>query len=238
MESFTCASWERLPFSCQCAARLWPWQALTRTSLLYNSLFPAVSLCLFSAHPQPMLLGFRPANLAFCLARNWDRSESTQDQLLPHPSSPHFPEFTFNWWRWTFGQDNYFIPRWEWWGWGQQDQECQEGCASNMGSNFRGSSLPVELGGVKHSQSKEAVTGRWKMCRLFPTYLSRLLCCKLAAPHGAYTSPLWVCRSCGLRRQTQMSRWPWMQWAFGRASVQLIKNDLCLLLFLLTFNKE
>lgn len=115
-------SW--LPFSCQCAAHFWAWQALTRMSPLHTSLFPAVSLCLFSAHSQPMLLRFSPADLAFCSARNWDRSESTQDQSLPHPSSPHSPEFTFNWGRWTFGQNSYFTPRWEWWGWGQQDQEC------------------------------------------------------------------------------------------------------------------
>lgn len=60
----------------------------------------------------------------------------------------------------------------------------------NMGSKFRGTGLPVELGGVKQSQSEEAVTGRQKVHRLFPTCLSCLLCCKLVAPHGAYTSPL------------------------------------------------
>lgn len=137
-----------------------------------------------------MLLGFSPSDLAFCFTRSWDRSEGTQDQCLPQTSSSGSPEFTFHWWGWTLSKTaNYFITRWEWWGWRQQDQESQEGCTFNLGGNFRGCGLPVELGGVMYSQSKEAVTGRWKMRRLFPTCLSCLLCWKLVAPHGAYTSP-------------------------------------------------
>lgn len=65
------------------------------------------------------------------------------------------------------------------------------------------------------------------------------LCSGLMAPWGAYARPLLtLCRSFKPRNQHQMSCQPCMQWALGRDSAQLIKNDLCLLLFLLTFNKE
>lgn len=114
-------------FLLSCAGHLWPWQTLTwNFSLVCFSLSPAVSLCLFSAHPWPMLLEFSPADLAFCLARNWDRLESTLDHSLPHSLSclPAFLSSPF------IGKEeplsktvNYFVTRWEGcvgerWAWG------------------------------------------------------------------------------------------------------------------------
>lgn len=60
----------------------------------------------------------------------------------------------------------------------------------SMGSSLGGSGLPMELGGVDHSQTKEVVAQSWQICRPFPTCLSCLLCCKSVALCGAYTSRL------------------------------------------------
>lgn len=229
-----------LPSSCHCAAHLWPWQTLTQNVSL-------VSISLSCCFPVSFL---SPSSVyAFRIKPNWPgfllgrgagvdqralRTNLCPTPLLPAPlSSP------------SIGEDGH---------WARQLTISSQGENGGAGGSkirkARRVARSIGAGTSEEGASQWSLEG-WSIHNQRRLLLedgkcessSQPVCLiyfvvGLKPPMGLTPVLFWVCRSSGLRHQTQMSRWPWMQRAFGRASVQLIKNDLCLLLFLLTFNKE